>query len=263
MKVLITGCKGYIATELYKILRSKYDVIVISREDFDLTNTSSVNSFFEESNVHYDVVIHTASQGGNRLQKDTWDVFFNNIKMFENLYKNKKYFNKLISFGSGAEIYNQTSPYGASKNIINQIIQDTPNFYNLRIFAVFNQNELNTRFIKANILHYINGEDLIIHKNIKMDFFYMEDLMSLVQHFIENENISKTIDCCYEQKLSLLNIANIIKNLNPQISSNIKFCSFKLEKDYIGDYNPIPGLDYVGLEEGINKTYQKLKDVTF
>jgi len=36
MKILITGGNGYIASSIYKLICAKYDVMSISRNDFDL-----------------------------------------------------------------------------------------------------------------------------------------------------------------------------------------------------------------------------------
>jgi hypothetical protein len=57
-------------------------------------------------------------------------------------------------------------------------------FFNLKLFGVFDENELNTRFIKSNLLRYINRENMVIHKNKFMDFFYIEDLVKVVKHYI-------------------------------------------------------------------------------
>ena len=79
------------------------------------------------------------------------NVLVKNIQMFYNLLNNKHYFGKLINFGSGAELNMPTDPYGLSKNIISKIIDAEPHFYNIRIYGVFDENELDTRFIKNNI----------------------------------------------------------------------------------------------------------------
>jgi nucleoside-diphosphate-sugar epimerase len=127
-------------------------------------------------------VIHTAISGGSRLQLDDSSVFDKNMSMFNNLVANQKSFSKLISFGSGAEIFHGDTPYANSKREIANKIQNYDNFYNLRIFGVFDENELNTRFIKANLIRYLKKEPMVIHQNKIMDFFYMKDLISLVDY---------------------------------------------------------------------------------
>jgi hypothetical protein len=175
--------------------------------------------------------------------------------MFNNLVLNKDKFNKLISFGSGAEIWDHESQYAKSKRIINEIIKKEDNFYNIRIFAVFDENELDTRFIKSNLLRYINKQPMLIHANKLMDFFYMKDFINLIKYYIDNSDLPKQIDCSYKHKRSLIEIANYINTLN---NYNVPI---NLEKDVIiGDYcgfSDLP-IDVIGLEKGIQEVYNKL-----
>jgi GDP-L-fucose synthase len=207
--VLITGGNGYIAKSLHSSLSTQYRVTSITRNDFDLTDYSKTCSWFEGK--RFDSVIHTAISGGSRLRHDNEIVFNNNMSMFTNLLANKNCFSKLISFGSGAEIFHGDTPYASSKREIAKQILDLPNFYNLRIFGVFDYNELETRFIKSNIIRYIRREPMIIHSNKIMDFFYMPDLISLVEYYIKKDNLEKEINCSYTEKYSLKHIVNIIK----------------------------------------------------
>jgi GDP-L-fucose synthase len=253
MKILITGGNGYVAKSIYLVLKNKYDVVSISRKDFDLTNKEATTQWFK--NKFFDVVIHTAIKGGSRLNQDNGEVFYQNLQMFYNLYYNKLHFNKFIHFGSGAELGQPNDPYGLSKKIINELISSEPDFYNIRIFGVFDENELDTRFIKNNIKHYLNKEEIIIHQNKLMDFFYMEDLITLVKHYIKENHLPKIAECSYPEKYSLLDIAHLINNL-----SNYKVPIKQLDliegKAYIGKTSL--DLGYVGLEQGIKEVYNKL-----
>ena len=98
----------------------------------------------------FDVVIHTAVVGGSRLKKEDSSILDQNLKMHYNLLDQQDKYTKFIYFGSGAEVHPNT-PYGLSKFIINQSTKDKPNFHNLRIYGVFDENEWETRFIKTNI----------------------------------------------------------------------------------------------------------------
>ena len=251
MKILITGGNGYIAKSLSKKLDN---VTLITREDFDLIDRDATNTWFQDK--HFDVVIHTAISGGSRLQKDDSNVFYQNIQMFYNLLYNNHNFSKFITFGSGAELNMPTNPYGLSKNIINRIIEQEPNFYNIRVYGVFDENELDTRFIKSNIKRYINRQPIEIHQNKLMDFIYMEDLISLVKYYINNSIVPKVGEGCYRKKYSLLDIANLINNLsNYKVPINIQ--NKDLSLPYVG--RMIPSINFIGLEEGIKKVYNKLK----
>ena len=257
MKILITGGNGYIAKALSKGLwkgTDRNDITSITRNDFDLTDRESTNKWF--SNKKFDVVIHTAISGGSRLKKDNSSIFYQNLQMFYNLLNNKKHFNKFIHFGSGAELGMPDDPYGLSKNIINEIAEKEKNFYNIRIYGVFDENELNTRFIKANLRRYLCKQPIEIHQDKKMDLIYMKDLIKLVQFYLDNNNLPKIIDCSYKKHYYLSDIANIINNLsNHKVKINI---GKGKGKNYIGNYNPI-FKNYRGLESGIKEVYNKLK----
>ncbi len=252
--ILITGKSGYIAKSLYRELSSKYDVTCIGRDTLDLTNSIDTRVYMRDK--HFDVIIHTAVSGGSRLRKDNYLDMDINLSMYYNLLQNKLSYDKLIHFGSGAELYMSDEPYGLSKKVIARSIEEINNFYNLRVFAVFDENELDTRFIKSCINKYINKEDMQVYEYKYMDFFYMQDLVSVVDYYINNNNLPKTYDCVYERKQSLLDIAMMVNNLSNYkvaISSNNNIVT-----NYIGDYKPI-GINYIGLEEGIRQVYNKLK----
>ena len=87
MKILITGGKGFVASEIYSNLKDTYTVYNPSRSELELLDKTSIVKWFD-NNIIYDLVIHTAIRGGSRLIPDSADVFYDNIKMF---YKDFKY----------------------------------------------------------------------------------------------------------------------------------------------------------------------------
>lgn len=212
MKILITGGNGYIATSLHKSLAAKYKVTSISRSDFDLSISTDTREWF--SDKYFDVVIHTAIKGGSRLIPDSSEVLDVNLKMYYNLLDNRSHFGKLINFGSGAELCAQDTFYGLSKHVIRQSILGIDGFYNLRIFGVFDENELETRFIKGNILRYLRKEPIQIYEDKRMTFFHMSDLIHLVKSYINEDLKDKEVECAYDVNHSLLDIAEMINMLS-------------------------------------------------
>tara|TARA_R110002012_G_scaffold321637_1_gene550263 strand:+ start:96 stop:866 length:771 start_codon:yes stop_codon:yes gene_type:complete len=251
IKILITGSNGYIAKKIIKNLKN-YDIDTISRDNFNLTDEKEINNFLKDK--FYDIVIHTAIEGGSRLKTENSQTFYNNLKMFYNLVNNKKSFNKLISLGSGAEILNENTYYGFSKKIINDIIQNTKNFYNVRIFGLFDHDELDTRFIKSNILRYINRKKIIIHQDKYMDFYFMEDFLQIINNLVFNDMTLKNVECCYGKKYKLTDIANIINNLDSH-KVDIEIQNNDIGSSYTGGEN---FHNKIGLEKGIEITYKKL-----
>ena len=268
MKILITGSNGFIARNLIKGL-SEHQITAVSRQDLNLLDTKAVDKFFKDK--AFDLVIHCATEGGSRLKEDDSKVLHNNLIMFFNLLKHRNKYRKFINFGSGAEldrredinlIYSDfkkkfpIDPYGMSKNIIARTIYPLNDFHNIRIFNVFGDDELETRFIKANILRYINKEPIIIHQNKLMDFFYVEDLIELIKYFIDNSIFPNEINCSYKTKYSLNEVANIINTLSdyevPVIVENKEWSNC-----YMGNPIPIP-VKLKGLEEGIKQMYNNM-----
>jgi GDP-L-fucose synthase len=255
LKILITGGNGYIAKSIFNALKDKYDITSITRQDFDLINSFETLKYF--SNKHFDVVIHCAVSGGSRLKQETWSDMDSNLKMYYNLLSCKDKFTKLIHFGSGAETNSPESPYGLSKRVIANSILEQKNFYNIKIFAVFDENELDTRFIKGNIKRYINKEPIIIHQDKWMDFFHIKDLISLVNYYITNNDLPKQIDCSYPGLYKLSEIASMINKLD-EYKVDIKIEKEGIDLPYYGMANILLG--FIELEQGIKEVYNKLKN---
>jgi GDP-L-fucose synthase len=256
MKILITGANGYVGKSLYSALKNKYNITIITRVDLDLIDSGEVAKFFRDK--YFDIILHCAVEGGSRLKDDNYEIMDRNLCMYYNLLQCQSSYGKFIHFGSGAEIYNSESPYGLSKKIIAKSISEIENFYNIRIFGVFDKNELNTRFIKTNIKRYLNNEPIIIHQNKQMDFFYMKDLVLLIDYYILNNNPPKEIDCTYPESKTLYDIANIINHLD-KYKVNIKLEKNNLDKNYTGNFTDI-SLPYNGIVTGIIETCNQLKN---
>lgn len=254
MNILIIGCNGYIGKTLTVFLKKYHNITATTRNNFDLENFQETRNWFDGK--YFDVVINTAVVGGSRLITDDTKIVHQNLKMYHNLMSNSNHFSKIISFGSGAELFAPNSPYGMSKKIISESLVSDPKGFNLKIFGVFDENELETRFIKSNIIRYIKKEPMIIHSNKIMDFFYMKDLISLVEYYITERNPPKETNCSYEKKYTLKNIADIINNLD-QHEVPIQILEKKQLEFYCGEATDIP-VELIGLEQGIKEVYSKL-----
>jgi dTDP-4-dehydrorhamnose reductase len=252
--ILITGANGYIGKSLYNALKNKYNITCTSRKELNVTDIKNVKEYFK--NKYFDVVIHCAVEGGLRLKPETSDTLDNNLKMYYNLLECKDHFNKFFYFGSGAE--EQDTFYGLSKKVLNQSIQDKDNFHNVRIFAVFDENELESKFVKINIYNYITRKDVQIFQNKYMDFFYMDDLITLMNYCIATNNLPKEINCSYNYSPTLYDVAQIINNLS-DYKVNINIEEWGMAPIFNGSFTDL-GLTYIGLEQGIKNVYNKLKN---
>jgi nucleoside-diphosphate-sugar epimerase len=257
-RILITGAAGYIGRSMVSWFSNFPNTIVtpLTRNDVDLRDCNSLDNWMNRK--EFDVIIHAAAVGGSRLTTDDKSVLEQNLSLFRNIFKYKDRVKKFISFGSGSELFNPKSPYGMSKRIIADSLRENANCHNIRIYAVFDENELPTRFIKSNILRCINNEAMVIHANKFMDFFYMEDLCRLTNYFIQtNSDLPNEIDCSYSNRKTLLEIAHQINHACKK-SVDILCSSTGLVDSYVGTSN-LPQIEFVGLDAGLVATIDALR----
>lgn len=272
-KILILGSGSYVAQSIYPALKEKYNVTTLSHQELDLTNLSELKKILKNDN--YDFVINCAVKGGRRIKQDSGQDCYENILSQENLLACNNLYKHLIIFGSGIE-YDRTKDvflekeeifrsvsteyYGLSKYVNSRRAAQYNNIINLRIFAVFSELEHEHRFIKTNIKNYIDKKPITIFDNQFYDFFYMEDLITVIKHFIENPPEKYTeINCVYKEKLLLSCVARIINSLdNYEVPIIIEKMS---NKGYSGDGSKMESLklNFIGLNQGIKQVYEKLK----
>jgi GDP-L-fucose synthase len=258
MRILITGANGYIGKSLHTALKDKYDVTAITRNSFDLTNAVDMFEFFQ-GRPNFDVVLHCAVAGASNPRSEDWNIMDSNLKIYYNLLQHRNHFTRLIHFGSGAEIYLPSTPYGYSKKVIAKSILNQDKFYNLKIFGVFDENELDTRFIKANTKRYIKKEPMQIYQEKAMDFFYMQDLIKVVNYYITEKDLPKEFDCVYNNVNTLVLVANMINSLD-EYKVEINTLLPEWDSSYISLYRTHLPIEFIGLEEGIKNVYKKLKN---
>ena len=270
MNILITGGDGFIARNLRKTLKDKHNVISANRQSLNMLDKNSVSDFFINNNI--DIVIHTAVSGGRRNKKDDLLTLIQNLTMFNNLVSNSNLFRGLMHFGSGAEFdrktdiilaaedacSNPTDYYGLSKKIIKREIDNINNFYNFRIFACFGPDEEETRFVKSSFQNLAKNQSIVIHQNRFMDFFFIDDLCSVISYYINNfmkKDLPKDINLCYDSKHTLLDIARKINDLSGNHSKNIVIEHPGYYIEYTGDNSKMKslGIKLIGLEEGLKR----------
>jgi nucleoside-diphosphate-sugar epimerase len=288
MKVLITGKDGYVARNFKPLFEQlKYEVLTPSSNELDMTNLSVLKKYFD---IHDpDFIVHTANKGGKRGIEDTYENFLINIVMFENLM-NVIEDRPTVIFGSGAE-FDRRHPilrtpednilkawpidlYGLSKNIITrQVLSDYKNkrIYIFRLFGCFNYNENSERFIRNSIQNIKKGVPIVIHQNKEMDFFYLDDVFTIVEHFLCYSSIYDTqdINIVYYDKYTLLDIANMIVKYTSHLNPQIKLDTLKIGNPYSGDNTRMYNILYkneqikklIGLEEGIRQTCNKIMSI--
>jgi UDP-glucose 4-epimerase len=277
MRILITGANGFIGRNLAKLLDANNIIETVSRKELDLLDSENVKEFF--NGKHYNLVIHTAVEGGRRTIPDGEEMVYRNVLMIYNLLENQDSFDRMITFGSGAELdrryninletdINRRYPidfYGMSKSIINKLCQVEPKLYNFRIFNCFASDESPDRMIRGNVEKYLRKEPMTLFSNRLMDFFYIEDLALLIEYFMRTPPFQhKVINCSYEDHVHLKDVLEIINSLGDyqvpiidKMDESVNTINVT-PTDYIGMSPNLP-LDFVGLKNGIKRTYEKIR----
>ena len=273
MNVLITGSNGYIGKSIFNSKIENVKFFHGNRQTINLFDKESIKSFIKENKI--DSIIHCAIEGSSRFKKDDANTFYNNILIFENLYHCRNLLHKAINLASGAEFDRETDIdfineediferipkdyYGLSKNIIAKKALTANNFYNLRLFGCFDENELDSRFIKSCILKSRINENITIHEDKIMDFFYIGDLISIVKYFLLVNPVYKDINLSYKNKYKLSEIAK--KIINETNSKNNIIIQKENSLNYNGNFDKLLSLPitFEGIDRGIKKTIINIK----
>jgi GDP-L-fucose synthase len=272
MKILVTGANGFIGRNLADALELEHDVVRLTRQTVDLTNREAVDAFFKDK--YFDVILHCAMVGGRRNIVDNPKILYDNLAMFYNLRRNQLKYDKMINFGSGAELdrhgdidennyFRDVYPidyYGMAKNITLRLVENEDKCFSIRLFNVFGIGEESARFIVSNIQRYIDKEPMVINQDRLMDFFYIDDLIELIKFFLEKNSTPEEINAVYKQKYKLSEIIDIINDLS-DYTIDVTIEKEGYNKCYVGNSNRIDLLPvkFKGLEQAIREIYNQLK----
>ena len=220
INILVTGAKGFVGSHICNHLKNEYNIFQPSRSELDLLNRNQVIDFFQANKI--DSVIHCALSGREDLASFDPKYISDNLLMFQNLYLNKHRFCQFINMGTCFE-YDQDrdnfyteehesnnvlpkTSYAYSKNIIGRIINNTENFYNLRLFYVFHETESPKRFLKK-VLH---ATEITIHNDQYVDYIYLDDLLPMIKTILDGKCKDKVVNMVYPEKFKLSEIAYML-----------------------------------------------------
>ena len=198
-------------------------------KELNLADEESVDCYFRNHSI--DVVIHAAVKPGHRNAKDTSNLFYTNTRMFFNLERHKSEYEKMIVLGSGAiydmrnyrpkmkeeewDAYIPSDEHGYCKYVCEKVIEKSNNIYDLRIFGIFGKYEdYAIRFISNAICKTIFDLPITIKQNRYFDYLYIDDLMPVLDWFINNKPNYHSYNITPDKSISLYELAEIIKNLS-------------------------------------------------
>ena len=276
MKILITGGAGFIARNLFEQLKDKYTLISFNSKELNLLDASKVYEVIKEN--LFDIIIHTATYDAAPITstKDPLKVLENNLKMFFHIARCKEFYGKMIYFGSGAEFgrenwiprmkedyFDEKVPidqYGFSKYIMTQYAQLNSNIYNLRLFGVFGKYEdWRYRFISNTCCKAVLNRPITINQNVFFDYLYIDDLVLIVNWFINNKPKINVYNVCTGKTYDFKTLAEKIIDISGK-PLDIIIKNKGLGKEYSGDnsliMNELENFQFSPIDESIKALYE-------
>ncbi|WP_297943187.1 NAD-dependent epimerase/dehydratase family protein [uncultured Campylobacter sp.] len=252
MNLFITGGGGFIGSHLKKhlALNGNFNVFAPKSSELNLTDEIAVDDFVRAHKI--DTIVHLANRGGGRDTLDMTNVTEYNLRIFFNIAKQKNKVAKIISFGSGAEYgkhkpiinareddYKEALPldeYGFYKAITSHYIEDcADNIIQLRLFGIYGEMEnyrykFITNAVVKNLLHL----PITINQNVFFDYMYVEDLLNVVEFYIENDVRHKIYNASSGTKIDLLSLAALVNEAS-DFKSEISVLNEGLNNEYTSD----------------------------
>jgi GDP-L-fucose synthase len=275
MNILLTGGSGFIGKNIREsYLAGKYNIIAPTHREFDLVDDENVHQFFLNNKI--DIVIHSACKPGHRNAKDPTNIFYNNSRMFFNLLRNSDYYERMIVLGSGA-VYDMrydiskvsedhfgfhmpVDEHGFQKYVSTKFIENMDNVVELNIFSIFGKYEdYAIRFISNAICKTLFDLPITIKQNRKFDFFDVDDLMPVLEYFIENKPQYPIYNVTPDKAIELYEIAEKILNISGK-NLPVKVAQSGMGLEYSGSNarlrNEIKDLKLTSMDESIEKLYK-------
>ena len=232
MKILITGAGGFVGRNVKEYLerQKKYKIYAPASKELDCTDEAAVTEYLRQH--CFDCVLHFAVYGNEiDKEKDGSRILDYNLRIFLNFAKNNEYYGKMFYAGSGAEYdkrydisrvtegeIGKTIPvdqYGLMKYTVGQMIENSKNIFNLRLFGIFGKYEYYpVKFISNVCCKAIKGVPLTMRQNVYFDYLWVEDFCRMVEFFLNNEPQYHTYNMVSGQRISLLEICERVLEIS-------------------------------------------------
>lgn len=274
-RILVLGSNGFIGRNLVNYLseyRDEYELVCPKKEELDLLNTIQVDEYF--SKYKFNIVIFSAIYVAKNMDEQKHILEYD-LRMFYNVSKHATCFDKIIYFGSGAEFEKKypiinvreednnnvpISHYGLAKYVINRLIKNSSNIYNLRIFGLFGPYEnWKSTFISGACCKAVKGLPITIRQNVYFDYVWIDDFVKIVKWFIDNTPNHHDYNITTGKKIDLITLAEYVREVSGK-NLPIYVCKEGFANEYTGSNirlkEEIPDVIFTTKKEAIKKLYE-------
>lgn len=208
-KVLITGYKGFIGSNLQKL--TGWDGV-----DLPETDIRNIGQLFDIVEG-YDVVIHLAALAGvkSSIENELDYVDTNVVGTYNLAHVCWRHDIRLI-FASSSSVYEARSPYARTKkggeDIIGAFTRHGLDACILRFFTVFGENNRTDMAVYKFIQAIDKGEPINLYGDCWRDFTYVQDLCKAIQKVVKKDT-KGTWDAGFGEPVSVMGLITLLENI--------------------------------------------------
>lgn len=274
MRILLTGGSGFIGQHLVRQLRKRHEVLAPTHAELELTDATAVRAYLAAHRV--DVVVHMAAKPGYRNAPDPGGLLNAALHMLLNLLREHGRYERLVLIGSGAA-YDPSRPLVrvAEEALDDVVPQDSYAFakyaaaclaepldfvVELRPFGVYGPGEdYAIRFISNAICKALFDLPITLHRDRRLSYLWVEDLSSVVEHFIEEGCLGEAAyNVVPNEVVTLRWLADLVIEVSGKHSS-VVVAEPGEAPEYTGSngrlLGELPGIRFTDIEDGVARLY--------
>ncbi|MDA8631242.1 NAD-dependent epimerase/dehydratase [Litoricolaceae bacterium] len=290
MKVLLTGCTGYLGSHLARaFIEDGHDVVALKRQTsslhrladiggrlnfYDIENLDLAKPFEEHGPI--DAVVHTATCYG-RAEESVSEVFAANTALPLRLLETATFFNTNTFLNTDTVLDPYMNAYSLSKKQFSewgkQLAADNQiRFLNIRLEHMYGPGDDSSKFTTWIIEQCLANvsEIKLTPGEQKRDFIYVDDVVSAYQLLLNQRNTLDagflSVDLGSGKPVSIKEFTSLVCNLSNS-KSKLKFGALPYRKGEImhsfGDLDLLTRLGWrpcVPLRAGIQHTLHTISD---
>lgn len=247
MRILITGCLGFVGTNVFNRLTLNKDLDVWGVDNLSFGNLNNIkdrtkiiiDDFANLTNLKdYDVLIHLATSNIIYQMKYPIETFKNNslktIQLFDKFRGKIIYTSTASVYGNNdtlptkeTDTINVSNAYDQSKYIAELFLKQHSNYSILRLSNVYGEyqrpDNMYSGVVSRIIYSIMNNLPITVYDNgtATRDFTYVQDICYIIESMLQLDNLNTQYNICSSEEISIINLINIIKNT---IAPNTTIC---------------------------------------